>query len=344
MSRPRHLWAPVTVVGAALALLLLLPAPVDAAPSLRVSQRDGLNPDGQAVTISGSGFDPAKGIYVAYCVTPQPGQLPSPCGGGVDTAGTGGASVWISDNPPTYGEGLVQPFGPGGSFMVTLRVTPTIGDIDCRVSSCAVVTRADHLRTSDRSQDVVVPVSFAAPPEPEPPAQPSAPDQPEEPAEPSAPDQPRETTASDGDAQADRAAAPVTPAEDSTDSDPDAVPSQTPPPLPEIDLNDPSELPEPTGPEQPPHDQTDDGRDEAPHDDAIAEEEAGTSTAVDDTAAPAVASGPAAGASLPPVAAVLVVLAVLGAAVGWWLRRRRVAGIAAAAGRTAPDDVDGATP
>jgi cobalamin biosynthesis Mg chelatase CobN len=34
--------------------------------------------------------------------------------------------------------------------------------VDCRRVSCAIVSRNDHTRTGDRSQDVVIPVTFAA--------------------------------------------------------------------------------------------------------------------------------------------------------------------------------------
>lgn len=128
---------------------------------LTVSKSAGLNPAGETVTISGSGYDTNKGIYVAFCVDTGAGNVPSPCGGGADTSGTSGASHWISSNPPSYGEGLAEPYGAGGSFRVTLRITPVIGTVDCRTAKCAVVTRADHTRTSDRTQDVRVRVTFA---------------------------------------------------------------------------------------------------------------------------------------------------------------------------------------
>jgi hypothetical protein len=148
-----------------------------------VSRTRDLDPAGMQVTVRGSGFDTAKGIYVAFCVTPPRGAVPSPCGGGIDLDGSSGGSIWISDDPPPYGDGLAQPYGPGGSFAVSIRVTGTIGAVDCRTTSCAVVTRADHTRGSDRSQDVIVPVTFAAPaPPPQPPTRPEPPPPPEAPA------------------------------------------------------------------------------------------------------------------------------------------------------------------
>lgn len=136
----------------------------DGTRSLTVSQAQNLDPNGQAVQISGSGYDVNKGIYVAFCVEPLPGQIPTPCGGGADTEGSTGASFWISSNPPSYGEGLAIPYGPGGTFTQTINVSPMIGNVDCRRVQCVIASRNDHIRTSDRGQDLFVPISFAAPP------------------------------------------------------------------------------------------------------------------------------------------------------------------------------------
>ncbi|MFI6821638.1 hypothetical protein ACIBJE_11890 [Micromonospora sp. NPDC050187] len=128
---------------------------------LSVSRTADLPRGGTTVTISGSGYDSTKGIYVAFCVDNGSGTAPSPCGGGADMGGTSGLSHWISSNPPSYGEGLAVPYGSGGTFRVQLRVSPKIGDVDCTVRRCVVSTRNDHTRGSDRSQDVRIPVTFA---------------------------------------------------------------------------------------------------------------------------------------------------------------------------------------
>src|SRR6478736_2915850 len=91
------------------------------------------------------------------------GELATPCGGGVDTSGTTETSTWVSSNPPSYGKGLAVPFGKGGTFEASIWAASTLPNgEDCRQVACAVVTRADHTRTSDRSQDVLIPVTFAA--------------------------------------------------------------------------------------------------------------------------------------------------------------------------------------
>lgn len=128
---------------------------------ITVTPTSGLPEEGAVVTVTGTGFDTAAGIYVAVCVDNGPGVKPSPCIGGIDTTGAGGAT-WISDTPPSYAEGLTQPYGPGGSFTLDLpvpMVDPVTGT-DCRVVTCAVTTRYDHTRGEDRGADNVVPLTF----------------------------------------------------------------------------------------------------------------------------------------------------------------------------------------
>lgn len=135
----------------------------DGQRTLRVAQSQGLAAGGQTVAVAGSGYDASKGVYVALCLVTPPDQPPSPCGGGIDIDGVSGASAWVSSNPPSYGEGLAQPYGEGGSFSVTVNVGPSLaGGIDCRQVQCAIVTRNDHVRTADRSQDVIIPVTFSS--------------------------------------------------------------------------------------------------------------------------------------------------------------------------------------
>ncbi|HYI61239.1 MAG TPA: hypothetical protein VEW93_05480 [Acidimicrobiales bacterium] len=144
----------------------------DGQRTLRVARAVDLAPGGQQVAVSGSGYDVSKGIYVAFCLVTPPDQPPSPCGGGIDIDGTSGASAWISSNPPAYGQGLATPYGPGGTFSVSVTVSPVLaGGHDCRQVQCAIVSRSDHVRTADRSQDLLLPVRFAsgdAPPPVEP--------------------------------------------------------------------------------------------------------------------------------------------------------------------------------
>ncbi|TYB42551.1 hypothetical protein FXF69_31215 [Actinomadura chibensis] len=129
--------------------------------TLTVSRADGLPAEGATVRVKGSGFDARKGVYIALCKDNGPGRAPTPCGGGADTSGKAGASQWVSSNPPPYGKGLAVPYGTGGTFEVTIRIGAALsGSVDCAKARCAVVSRSDHTRSADRSQDVRVPVSF----------------------------------------------------------------------------------------------------------------------------------------------------------------------------------------
>ncbi|MEV7884992.1 LPXTG cell wall anchor domain-containing protein [Streptomyces sp. NPDC002817] len=132
---------------------------------LTVSKSSGLDPAGETVTVSGTGYNTEKGIYVAFCVDNGAGRTPTPCVGGVDMSGESGASVWVSSDPPSYGEGLAKPYkgsGHDGSFSVQLKVRAKDANTDCTKSgvTCAVITRNDHTRGGDQSQTVRIPVTF----------------------------------------------------------------------------------------------------------------------------------------------------------------------------------------
>jgi hypothetical protein len=115
---------------------------------------------GAKIIVSGSKFDETIGIYLGYCVVPEKGALPSPCDGGVNKEGIGGASFWISSNPPPYAVGLTKEFLPGGRFKETIKVSKMIGKFDCTKVKCAITVRADHLRGEDRSSDLFIPITI----------------------------------------------------------------------------------------------------------------------------------------------------------------------------------------
>jgi hypothetical protein len=129
-------------------------------PKLSVSQTSDLNPNGTTVTVRGTGYDVKKGVYVIVCTQAAPGPQAT-CIGGVNIDGSSPSSIWVSSNPPGYAVGLTTPFLPDGSFTVELEVVAKSGALDCTVLKCGVVTRSDHLRYTDRTQDVFVPITFS---------------------------------------------------------------------------------------------------------------------------------------------------------------------------------------
>lgn len=116
--------------------------------------------NGQVLTVIGDKYNKKVGIYLAFCVVGAKGAMPGPCGGGVNTGGSATSSVWISSNPPAYGKSLAVPFSKSGGFNQSLTVSRYIGDVDCAVIKCAVVTRADHTKSTYRKADVIIPMKF----------------------------------------------------------------------------------------------------------------------------------------------------------------------------------------
>jgi len=152
-----------------LALVLIFSVssmPISSAATVKGSQGQVLSvskttvKSGSVVTVKGNFFDETVGIYLAFCVIPAKGKAPTPCGGGINKAGLGEASLWISSNPPPYAIGLTEEFLPGGRFTQKVKISKKIGKFDCTKVKCAITVRADHLRGNDRSSDLFIPITI----------------------------------------------------------------------------------------------------------------------------------------------------------------------------------------
>ncbi len=208
--RPRRLWllAPATVVVVLLGVVAVLAVPIlthrdqGVAEQVRTDEEwpssataegeDGRTrtiavadeaggaidtaalAEGQRIVVTGEGFDPSRGIYVALCAVPADAETkPGPCLGGVPE--TDGAepveegavqwapSNWINDDWAWRLFGA-RGFDDDGAFTAYLEV-PAASDeesgLDCAATACAIVTRNDHTASNDRVQDVMLPVGFA---------------------------------------------------------------------------------------------------------------------------------------------------------------------------------------
>jgi hypothetical protein len=144
--------------------ILVAAMPSSHATSIKGSQDQVLSvskttvKSGSTVTVNGKYFDETVGIYLAFCVIPPKGKAPTPCGGGVNKAGSSKASFWISSNPPPYAIGLTEEYLPGGRFTQKVKISKKIGRFDCTMVKCAITVRADHLRSNDRSSDLFIPI------------------------------------------------------------------------------------------------------------------------------------------------------------------------------------------
>ena len=128
---------------------------------------------GDRVVVSGTGYDPARGIYVAICAIPDdPATKPGPCLGGVPSqeavetvegAIEYAPSNWIND------DWAWKLFGArsyddrdSGTFTAYIEIPPTSDEnVDCREVRCALYTRNDHTAAGDRVQDVYIPLGFS---------------------------------------------------------------------------------------------------------------------------------------------------------------------------------------
>ncbi|MDX3662545.1 hypothetical protein PV646_35050 [Streptomyces sp. ID05-26A] len=158
----------ILVVAAVAAALVTTAVPASAAPgsasrnghTLSASNATDLVVAGETITVTGTGYDPAKGYYVALCQVPDDysyGAAPTPCLGGDGQGGTGvGPSAWVTNLP-----GGTTTIAPNGSFTAQVHVKQTGGNLDCAQVTCAIVTRRDHLGLSDRSFDVFIPASWS---------------------------------------------------------------------------------------------------------------------------------------------------------------------------------------
>jgi hypothetical protein len=128
---------------------------------------------GDRIVVTGAGYNPDSGIYVAICAVPDAlNEKPGPCLGGVPSTTPGemseaGAieyapSNWIND------QWAWRLFGARsfddraqGTFTAYIEV-PGFADenVDCRERICGLYTRNDHTALDDRVQDVYLPIDF----------------------------------------------------------------------------------------------------------------------------------------------------------------------------------------
>ena len=122
-----------------------------------LNKTSGLADAGDSITVTITGLDSDKGIYVEECQLPTDGSKPSDCysvGGfpGVwATNVSANLSIGATDASKSFVLPVIGSFNAGSSL------------IDCQIVSCGVFTRRDHLGSTDRTLDTVIPLSFATP-------------------------------------------------------------------------------------------------------------------------------------------------------------------------------------
>jgi hypothetical protein len=148
----------LALASAVLAAVSLATAASATGPTLRVVPAGPLPAGTQALTVSGSGFDPVgnrgNGVYVVFGpIVPAPAYYLDPS--------IYAAFKWIHPTAPE--SGAESPMAEDGSFSTTLVVPSSFtgpqGSVDCSAVPCAVITFGAH-GSQDRSQDTCTALTF----------------------------------------------------------------------------------------------------------------------------------------------------------------------------------------
>jgi hypothetical protein len=136
--------------------------PAAAAGTLVLSTSTGVDPAGETITVTGSGFDSTRGVYGMFCKRAA-GALGTAGGraGGADCAST---QFWITNPGPGVPPTGTTPWTGSGTFQLSFPVSATFGTVDCRASGvvCGIQIRNDHNDPGVYDQDSFAPIAFAA--------------------------------------------------------------------------------------------------------------------------------------------------------------------------------------
>ncbi|MFC4858318.1 HtaA domain-containing protein [Actinophytocola glycyrrhizae] len=185
-------YAPGTALDPLSFSVTTAPSPVWT-PAVSVSRTTGLDPDGETITVTGSGFDPAAnagtrpplagqptGVYLVFAKVADPWR---PSEGAPSSARTVLDQKWVL---PSASMAILDPSGtnpdyvelrPDGTFTGTLDVT----DEDCTPETCGVLTYAAG-GAVNAAHELFTALTFATTPtEPTEPTDPSEPSTPVDP-------------------------------------------------------------------------------------------------------------------------------------------------------------------
>jgi LPXTG-motif cell wall-anchored protein len=142
-SRTAAAVAAGTLLGLGCTALAAAPASAADAPTIALSKSAGLTAAGEEITVTGKGFKPGKGVYIAQTVAKPAGGVPTQYGNA----------------------GYVPQVGADGTFSVKIKPAQTFegkdkAKVDCASTPCFVATFNDHTDIANRDQDVWVPVTF----------------------------------------------------------------------------------------------------------------------------------------------------------------------------------------
>lgn len=134
------------VISLALGATLMAPTSAFAATTVQGGPLANLNPAGDTIHMALGNFPTKAGLYILQCLkTVVAGATKDAC----DTTN----QLWVSTDPNA-------PTKPTGD--VALKVTGTVAGTACGTDKCVIFLTYDHTNSTDRSEDQLIPISFAA--------------------------------------------------------------------------------------------------------------------------------------------------------------------------------------
>jgi hypothetical protein len=134
------------VISLALGAALIAPTSAFAATTVQGGPLTSLNPAGDTIHMALSNFPTKAGLYILQCLnTVKAGATKDAC----DTTN----QLWVSTDPNA-------PTKPTGD--VALKVTGTVAGTECGTNKCVIFLTFDHTNAADRTEDQLIPISFAA--------------------------------------------------------------------------------------------------------------------------------------------------------------------------------------
>ncbi|HWJ61282.1 MAG TPA: neocarzinostatin apoprotein domain-containing protein [Acidimicrobiales bacterium] len=130
-------------------------------PAVALSKATDVAPTGETITVDGTGFDSARGIYAQFCKQVGTSGTSAGRASGPDCAPT---QFWITGPGAGVPAQGTTAWTGTGTFQISFPVASTFKEIDCRATGvvCGIQTRNDHREPGVYDQDSFTPIAFAA--------------------------------------------------------------------------------------------------------------------------------------------------------------------------------------
>jgi len=138
------------IIIAAMALGLVFSPSANAATKVTLNPQFKVSHKSSYITLKFANLPKDHGIYVQQCMKPKLNQAPSNC----NPAET--SKLWVSSVPADIQQGAKD-----GTKAVKLHVDAYFKKGDCIHTTCVLAFTNDHMASSDRSEDQVIPFKFS---------------------------------------------------------------------------------------------------------------------------------------------------------------------------------------